>query len=157
MSRMRNPKKTAESAPECHVSVAVFCAFSFLLCLAGCTTRCMCPKERSHSIAMELLREPCTADASAKINHCTDVDALRIVAFAAHATSWPGEAGPDAEFDTGMDQIALMALPRLFAIDSEAADETIEFYNRSFPPDGGYGVFFREEEARRRNSRKQSP
>lgn len=118
------------------------CILSLLLCFLGCATRRMCPKERSFSLAMELFCEPCTADVVDKINHCMDVDALRIMAFAAHAASWPMEAGPDVEFDDKMDYITFSVLARLFAIDSEAASQSIVFFKRSFPPDGAYGFFF---------------
>ena len=54
-----------------------------------------------------------------------------------------------------MDAISLRALDRLFAIDSKEAVESLEYYKRCFPPDGGYGVFFGEREERRRASEAQ--
>ncbi len=100
---------------------------------------------------MEILRESRADDAFVRIKNCGDVDALRITAFAARGAAWPGEAGPDVKFDDRMDAISLMALDRLFAIDSKEAEESLEYYKRCFPPDGGYGVFFGEREARKRS------
>lgn len=101
---------------------------------------------------MEILRESRADDAFGRIKDCEDVDALRIAAFAATAAAWPGEAGPDVKFDDRMDAISLMALDRLFAIDSKEAEESLEYYKRCFPPDGGIGVFFGEREERRRGA-----
>lgn len=131
------------------IAMSMFCALSMMLGISGCATPQMSPKERSYSLAMQILGEPSKSEVARQIKHCEDVDALRIVAFSAWATAWPGEAGPDVEFDNKMDAITLMALDRLFAIDSKEADRSIEFFKRSFPPDGGYGVFFWEKERER--------
>lgn len=82
-----------------------------------------------------------------------DVDALRIVAFAAHVAAWPMEAGPNVEFDNKMDEITFVALAQLFDIDSKEANDAIEFYKRSFPPDGAHGLFFEEQRTKRTKGR----
>ena len=85
-----------------------------------------------------------------KIRVCDDVDVLRIIAFAASVTAWPMEAGPNIDFDNTMDDICIIAIQRLFDIDSDEADESIECYKRAFPPDGAYSLFFKECEEKRR-------
>ena len=134
------------------MAAAVFCVLPIALCMAGCASHSASPKERSCATALQILRESRAEEAFGRIKDCDDVDALRIAAFAARAAAWPGEAGPDVEFDDRMDAISLRALDRLFAIDSKEAEESLEYYKRCFPPDGGYGVYFGEREARRQAS-----
>ena len=117
------------------------------------TTHCMSAKEQSYSIAMQILREHGKPESFATIKACNDVDALRIVAFAAKAAAWSMEAGSNREFDEGIDSMLIMALERLFVIDSEVANETIEYYKRAFPPDGAYSLFFKAWEEERKSLR----
>ncbi len=136
--------------------VANLCRLLIILCVSGCAvTHRMSAKEQSYSIAMQILREYNKPETFTTIKTCNDVDALRIVVFAANAAAWPMEAGPESEFDEGMDDMLIMALDRLFAIDSDAANDTIEYYKRAFPPDGAYATFFEEWEKRRGISKPQ--
>lgn len=130
--------------------VFVFCFLLMAFCFSGCITRRMSAKEHSYSIAMQILCTPSKADVFYKIKCCEDVVALRIVAFAANAAAWPIEAGEDVDFENTMNDMSIMALNRLFEMDSDDANESIEYYKRSFPPDGAYGVFFKEWESRRK-------
>ena len=133
------------------IAAAAGCLLAIVLFMTGCAGHRARPKERSCAMAVEILRESRTDNAFDRIKDCRDVDALRIAAFAATAAAWPGEAGPDMEFDDRMDAISRMALDRLFAIDSKEAEESLEYFKRCFPPDGGYGVFFGEREERKRS------
>ena len=136
--------------------VANLCRLLIILCVSGCAvTHRMSAKEQSYSIAMQILREYNKPETFTTIKTCNDVDALRIVVFAANAAAWPMEAGAETEFDEGMDDMLIMALDRLFAIDSDAANDTIEYYKRAFPPDGAYAIFFEEWEKRRKISKNQ--
>lgn len=120
-------------------------------CLTGCQTRCQCPKERSYLTAMQILRTSDEQDIICKIKLCDDVDALRIIAFTASVAAWPMEAGPDVNFDNKMDGVVVTAIGRLYAIDSDSANASIEFYKRAFPPDGAYSLFFKEREEERKS------
>ena len=115
----------------------------FVICATGCQTRYQSPKERSFSTAIQILRTHDEQDMIYKIKSCDDVDALRIVAFTASVAAWPMEAGPDVNFDNKMDGVVVTAIDRLYAIDSDSANASIEFYKRAFPPDGAYSFFSR--------------
>lgn len=130
---------------KCVVSAILIC------CLTGCQTRYLCPKERSYLTAMRILQ---TSDAEviiSKVKACDDVDALRIIAFTANIAAWPMEAGPDVDFDHKMDGVFFVAMQRLFDMDSDKANESIECYKRAFPPDGARSLFFKECEEIRLN------
>ena len=121
----------------------------FIGCLAGCQTRYSCPKERSYLTAMRILQ---TGGEEAVVNNikaCNDIDALRIIAFTATTTAWPMEAGSNVDFDNKMEGIFFIAMQRLFDMDSEEANESIECYKQAFPPDGAYSLFFKECEEKR--------
>lgn len=115
-------------------------------------------KERSFNIAMKVLREHNDIRVVDKIKACNDIDALRIIAFTATITAWPMEASPNFDFDNKMDGIFFIAMKRLFEIDSDEADESIECYKRAFPPDGAYSLFLKEceEERKKLRSRRNS-
>ncbi len=131
---MRNPRRT----------LAAILGLSMLFCVSGCATHRTCPKERSFSAALQMLGESRQAEAIREIRECGDADALRMVAFAARAASWPGEAGPDVDFDNRMEAVEFAALGRLFDLDSDEAKESLAEYERSFPPDGAFALFFEE-------------
>ena len=116
----------------------------FVIGAAGCQTRYQSPKERSYLTAIQILRTPDEQDMIHKINSCDDVDALRIIAFTARVTAWPMEAGVDVNFDNKMDGVAITTIGRLYAIDSDSANASIECYKRAFPPDGAYSLSFKE-------------
>ena len=116
----------------------------FVICATGCQTRYQSPKERSYLTAIQILRTPDEQDMIHKINSCDDVDALRIIAFTARVTAWPMEAGVDVNFDNKMDGVAITTIGRLYAIDSDSANASIEYYKRAFPPDGAYSLLFKE-------------
>ena len=137
------------------ITVYVFHCLLVMLFISGCTAFRISSKERSYLLALQILRAPSKSDAFDKIKACDDVDTLRIVAFTATAAAWPMEAGQDVKFDDIMDRMVIMALDRLFAIDSDAANDTIEYYKRAFPPDGAYAIFFEEWEKRRKISKNQ--
>ena len=118
-------------------------------CLAGCQTRYMCHKERSCLTAIQILQNSDDQDMICKIESCDDVDALRIIAFAARVAAWPMEAGPDVEFDNKMDMVALTSISRLYVIASDSANASIEIFKRAFPPDGTYSLFLKEWERSR--------
>ena len=128
------------------------CVYFILLivCLTGCQTWHKCPKEYSYAIAMQMLRTSDEQVIINKIKACDDVDALRIIAFTARATAWTMEAGPNVEFDNKMDSITMTAIGRLYAIDSDEANDSIDCYKRAFPPDGAYSLFFKEWEEGRK-------
>ena len=79
-----------------------------------------------------------------RIKALDDVDALRIIAFAARASASGMEAGPDVSFDNRLNEISLAAMGRLFAVGSKSAKEAIADYKRAFPVDGAYGLLFAE-------------
>lgn len=130
------------------ITVYVFHCLLVMFFISGCTAFRISSKERSYLLALQILRAPSKSDAFDKIKACDDVDTLRIVAFTATAAAWPMEAGQDVKFDDIMDRMVIMALDRLFAIDSESSKESLKFYKRSFPPDGAYGLLFKEWEKR---------
>lgn len=119
--------------------------------LTGCQVHCQCPKERSYLAAMRILQAPEEHSIIDKIKACDDVDTLRIIVFTARVTAWPMETGQNINFDNKMDGIFQIAMQRLFAIDSDEADESIDCYKRAFPPDGAYSLFFKEWEEERRS------
>ena len=121
-----------------------YCKYCVILlaCLSGCQARTQCPKESSYLIAMQILRTSDEHDSFDKIKMCDDITALRIIAFTAIATAWPMEAGPNVDFDNKMDGIFRMAMQRLFEIDSDGANETIESCKHAFSSDGAYSLFF---------------
>lgn len=127
--------------------IIFFC--TLVICLTGCQTRHICPKERSYLTAIEILQINDEEEIIDKIRVCDDVDVLRIIAFTASVTAWPMEAGPNVDFDNAMDDICIVAIQRLFEIDSHEADESIEYYKRAFPPDGAYSLFFKDCEEKR--------
>ena len=114
----------------------------------GCGT--IAGKERSFIIAMRILQETNCDDVFRKIKLCDDVDALRIIAFAAYTAAWPMEAGPNVDFDNKMDGIFHVAAQRLFEIDSDEANESIVCCRRAFSPDGARSLFLTECEEKRR-------
>lgn len=120
-----------------------------VVCLAGCAMRCKYPKEQSYEVAMQILRNPEPVCIHNQIEACEDVDALRIIVFTASAAAWPMEAGPNVDFDTKLDGVFQSAMHRLFAINTDAANDAIELYKRAFPPDGAYALFFEEWEEER--------
>ena len=93
---------------------------------------------------MQILRNPEAEDIFDRIEACEDVDALRIIAFTARTAAWPMEAGPNVDFDNRLDDISQIAMRKLFAINTDEANDAIELYKRAFPPDGDYGLFFKE-------------
>ena len=130
------------------VLIAIFAA-----CVTGCQTRYQSPKERSYLTAIQILRTSDEQDVIYKIKSCDDVDALRIIAFTASVAAWPMEAGSDVNFDSKMDGIAITSIGRLYAIDSDSANTSIEYCKRAFPPDGAYSLFFKEWEEVRKSLR----
>jgi len=108
-------------------------------------------KERSFNAALKILRGHNDNEVFAKIKACEDADVLRIIAFTASVAAWPMEAGTDVNFDNQMDGVAATAIGRLYAIDSDSANASIEFYKRAFPPDGVYSLFFKEWEEERKS------
>lgn len=127
-----------------------FVVIVLMACLMGCTTRCQGPKEHSYAIAMQILRNPDADDVFRQIETCEDVVALRIISFTAYTSAWPMEAGPDVDFDSQLDRIFVMAMHRLFIINSKESNEAIEYYKSAFPPDGIYSLFFTQWEEERR-------
>lgn len=134
-------------------TVVAIVSFACETCLVGCLARQQCPKEHSYSIAMQILDAPCDTETINKIENCEDVDALRIIAFAAHSAAWPMEAGSNGDFDNRMDSISLVALRRLFFIDSEAARDSIDYYKRTLGTDGSYSLCFRKWEEEKNQSK----
>ena len=130
-------------------TVNVFIAI-LVACVTGCQTRYSSAKERSYLTAIQILRTSNEQDMIYKIKSCDDVDALRIIAFTASAAAWPMEAGPDVNFDSKMDGIAITSIGRLYAIASDSANASIEPYKRAFPPEGAYSLFFKEWEEGRK-------
>ena len=116
----------------------------FVICATGCQTRYQSPKERSYLAAMQILQTSDEQEIICKIKLCDDVDALRIIAFTASVAAWPMEAGPDVNFDNKMDGVAITTIGRLYAIDSDSANASIECYKRAFPTDGAYSLLFKE-------------
>ena len=104
----------------------------------------VCPKERSYRSAMTILGDVNSAKVLDRIKALEDVDALRIIAFAARASASGMEAGPDVSFDNRLNEISLAAIGRLFAVGSKSAKEAIADYKRAFPVDGAYGLLFAE-------------
>ena len=135
-------------------TVNVFIAI-LVACVTGCQTRYQSPKERSYLTAMQILRTSDEQDMIYKIKSCDDVDALRIIAFTASAAAWPMEAGSDVSFDSKMDGIAITSIGRLYAIASDSANASIEYYKHAFPPDGVYSLSFKEWEEERKSLRPQ--
>ena len=110
-------------------------------------------KERSFNTAMKILRGHNDNEIFAKIKVCEDVDALRIIAVTATVAAWPMEAGANIDFDAKMEDVFYTAMQKLFDIDSDEANESIECYKRAFPPDGAHSMFFKECEEKQRSSR----
>ena len=133
-----------------YVLIAIFVA-----CVTGCQTRYSSAKERSYLTAIQILRTSNEQDMIYKIKSCDDVDTLRIIAFTASAAAWPMEAGPDVNFDSKMDGIAITSIGRLYAIASDSANASIEYYKHAFPPDGAYSLSFKEWEEARKSLRPQ--
>ena len=131
-------------------TVVALVSFACETCLVGCLARQQCPNEHSYSIAMQILDAPRDTETINKIEACEDVDALRIIAFAAHSAAWPMEAGSNGDFDNRLDSLSLVALRRLFSIDSEAARDSIDYYKRTFGIDGAYSLCFRKWEEEKR-------
>ena len=102
------------------------------------------PKERSYRSAMTILGDVNSAKVLDRIKALEDVDALRIIAFAARASASGMEAGPDVSFDNRLNEISLAAIGRLFAVGSKSAKEAIADYKRAFVVDGAYGLLFKE-------------
>lgn len=107
-------------------------------------------KEQSFDAAMKILREYNDIAVFDNIKTCEDVDALRMIACTAHLAAWPMKAGPNVDFDNKMDGIFRMAMQRLFEIDSDGANETIESCKHAFSSDGAYSLFFTELEGARK-------
>ena len=59
----------------------------------------------------------------------------------------------DVNFDNKMDGVAITTIGRLYAIDSDSANASIEYYKRAFPPDGAYSLLFKEWEEGRKSLR----
>lgn len=133
-------------------NIGVTASFLCAICLMGCATQQLCPKERSYTLAMQILNAPCEPQSIDKIEKCDDVDTLRIVAFAAHIAAWPMEAGPDTNFDNRLDEVSLVALYRLFYIHSEDSMDALEDYKRAFGIDGARSQFFTEWEEKRKTA-----
>ena len=133
-------------------TVNVFIAI-LVACVTGCQTRYQSHKERSYLTAIQIPRTPNEQDMIHKIKSCDDVDALRIIAFTASVAAWPMEAGADVNFDNKMDGVAITTIGRLYAIDSDSANASIECYKRAFPPDGAYSLLFKEWEEERKSLR----
>lgn len=131
-------------------AVAICCGLVIILCISGCATRCMSPKERSYALALGVLKNPRQADTYQKIESMKDVDALRIIAFTAESAAWRMDAGPDVEFDNQLHEIALAAIHRLFIFDSEIAREVIADYKKAFVVDGSVSLLFRQWEEERK-------
>ena len=107
-------------------------------------------KERSFNTAMKILRGHNDNEIFAKVKACEDADALRIIAFTANIAAWPMEAGANIDFDAKMEDVFYTAMQKLFDIDSDEANESIECYKRAFPQDGARSMFFKECEEKRR-------
>jgi len=101
-------------------------------------------KERSFDIAMKILREHNDIAVFDKIRACNDVDALRIIVYAASAAAWDMEAGPDVAFDFALHEIALGAIHRLFVINSQKSRDAIDGYKQAFCVDGIISMLFKE-------------
>lgn len=110
----------------------------------GCASRPSCPKEQSVHVAMAVLEDPCGEDTLERIKEMADVDALRVIAYAARAAAWSMEAGPDKDFDHVLMEMSLAAVHRLFVLDSPQAREAIKGYKSAFPPDGAISLLFSE-------------
>ena len=124
-------------------TLLLFCLLVVLSC-AGCTIHGSSPKERSYTVAMNILHDVNSPRIFDEVRRCGDVVALRIVAFAAMSAAGSMEAGPDVEFDNRLDEIALVAVHALFSIDTEEAKEAIANYVRAFGKDGISSVLFKE-------------
>ena len=127
---------------------------ALFICLTGCQARYSCPKERSYITAMRILQTDDEEAIDNKIRACNDIDALRIIAFTATITAWPMEASQNVDFDNKMDGIFFVAMQKLFDIDSEEANESIDCYIRAFPPDGARSLFFKECQEKRKRTQK---
>lgn len=122
---------------------------AFMAFLTGCATWHHPPKGESYSLAIKILKNPNAHDVFKQIESCKDVVALRIIAFTARASAWPMEAGENIDFDNRLDDISIMALHQLFIINSEEANEAIEYYEHAFHPDGALSLFLKEWELER--------
>ncbi len=134
-----------------HIAISIL-GVSLMMTSTGCSIRFVSQKERSFDTAIQILERPHDRCIFDKINELSDVDALRIIAFASRATTWAMEAGSDVQFDNRLEELSLAAMHRLFIIDSEKAKDAIEGYERAFVVDGALSLSFKkwEEEARKR-------
>ena len=108
-------------------------------------------KEQSFGTAIKILSLSSSDEIIKEIHELDDVEALRVIAFAAHIASWPMRASSDIDFDNRMDSVFQSAMQKLFLSDSDAAHDAIEHYKRAFPPDGAYSLFFKEREEERKS------
>ena len=122
----------------------------------GCASYSPTPKERSFRMAMSILQKPLCNDTFDRVNEMSDVDALRVIAFASRSAAWSMEAGPDVEFDLVMLEMSLAAIHRLFMLDSASAREAIDGYKNSFLMDGAFTLLFDEWESEVKKRRTES-
>lgn len=131
--------------------LALYGCILLILGSAGCISIAVEPKERSYSIAMEILENPRQSDMHQRIESLEDIDALRIIVFAAASAAWDMEAGPDVAFDFTLHEMALAAIHRLFVLDSPKARDAIDGYKQVFCVDGSISTFFKEWEEERKS------